>query len=455
MQQDPLFAIWQRGVQAFLYDLQRVRLPSWPELQRACRLASGDSAFGMTRDACGAIARGQRVMQALEQANAMYQERMHNALGQFHIASLLPLLEKLCKELALYLGGGAALGALLGGAAGALAAGVGAAPGAAAGAVLGTQIGAFLLNLVGIAEVAQYLVHTMPQVLQSYKLGFWDAWGPMPHTDRMALGKVSTLRASQHFAEGHMLFTLALLSALLAWFTRGKGEAQAMLASVRAAPALGERFAQWLSQHGAAASRHPLLQVKPPVHAHASSGPKPAGSTAAPGPFARPAVSGPPASPPPRAPAPTSKPATAPIPSRPPLTAAQSLIGQSQGGPGVWQAAPLRAKGVEYQELVTGVERGVEYAVEHPGVPSGKVLFDGYDPVRKVLIDAKDWEKFPPLDAEFWYAKTRNDAKKQIEAARGMPIEWHFSTLSAKNAVRDLLNEYEIKGIRLLVSGKE
>ncbi|WP_338849878.1 DUF6861 domain-containing protein [Massilia sp. W12] len=99
-----------------------------------------------------------------------------------------------------------------------------------------------------MAEVAQYLVHTMPQVLQSYKLGFWDAWGPMPHTDRMALGKVSTLRASQHFAEGHMLFTLALLSALLAWFTRGKGE----------------RFAQWLSQHGAAATAIPCCKSNHP-----------------------------------------------------------------------------------------------------------------------------------------------------------------------------------------------
>ncbi|WP_338848544.1 DUF6861 domain-containing protein [Massilia sp. W12] len=455
MQQAPLFAIWQRGVQAFLYDLQRVRLPSWPELQRACRFASGDSAFGMTRDACGAIARGQRVMQALEQANAMYQERMHNALGQFHIASLLPLLEKLCKELALYLGGGAALGALLGGAAGSLAFGVGAAPGAAAGAVLGAKLGGFFLNLVGIAEVAQYLAQAMPQAMQHYKLGFWDAWGPMPHTDRMAVGKVSTLRASQHFAEGHLLFSLALLSALLAWFTRGKGEAQAMLASVRAAPALGERFAQWLSQHGAAASRHPLLQVKPPVHAHASSGPKPTGSAPAPGPFARPAVSAPPASPPPRAPAPTPKPAPAPIPSRPPLTAAQSLIGQSQGGPGVWQAAPLRAKGAEYQELVTGVERGVEYAVPYADVPSGKVLFDGYDPVRKVLIDAKDWEKFPPLDAEFWKKGILADAMKQIHAADGVPIEWHFSNTAAKSAVNRLFRENEVSGITLKFLGKE
>ncbi|WP_338849794.1 Tox-REase-5 domain-containing protein [Massilia sp. W12] len=115
------------------------------------------------------------------------------------------------------------------------------------------------------------------------------------------------------------------------------------------------------------------------------------------------------------------------------------MIGQSQGGPGVWQAAPLRAKGVEYQELVTGVERGVEYAVEHPGVPSGKVLFDGYDPVRKVLIDAKDWRKYPPLEEIFWHANVVADAQKQLIAAGKTKVEWLFSTKEAKDAVEELL----------------
>ncbi|WP_338849804.1 Tox-REase-5 domain-containing protein [Massilia sp. W12] len=105
---------------------------------------------------------------------------------------------------------------------------------------------------------------------------------------------------------------------------------------------------------------------------------------------------------------------------------------------------------MEYQELVTGVERGVEYAVEHPGVPSGKVLFDGYDPVRKVLLDAKDWEKFPPLDASFWNKSVLESAVKQIASARGTKTEWHFSTEQAKQAVSDFLREngkYEIKCI--------
>ncbi|MHC2186344.1 hypothetical protein ACVLV4_002002, partial [Rathayibacter agropyri] len=82
---------------------------------------------------------------------------------------------------------------------------------------------------------------------------------------------------------------------------------------------------------------------------------------------------------------------------------------------------------------------GTEYEVND-------VNFDGYDPIRNVLIDAKDWRKYPPLKETFWQKKTLKDIKRQGAAAGATPIEWHFSTEAAKQAVDLLLKEEGIEG---------
>jgi hypothetical protein len=89
--------------------------------------------------------------------------------------------------------------------------------------------------------------------------------------------------------------------------------------------------------------------------------------------------------------------------SQPPKMSSQGSIkptyklGASDGGPGRWEWAPVRPQGSPYQQQVTGAPAGTEYAVPAP-TPSGKVLFDGYN---GALLDAKDWEKWPPADTHF------------------------------------------------------
>jgi hypothetical protein len=127
-------------------------------------------------------------------------------------------------------------------------------------------------------------------------------------------------------------------------------------------------------------------------------------------------------------------------------------LGESDGGPGQWEKAPVRPKGVGYQKEITGAPEGVEYAVP-ARTPSGKVLFDGYKHGK--LLDAKDWEQWPPADAKFWRQGVLEDAQRQLSAARGTPIEWHFPNEDKARAVRKLFDDAGISGIDIKVTQKK
>jgi hypothetical protein len=81
------------------------------------------------------------------------------------------------------------------------------------------------------------------------------------------------------------------------------------------------------------------------------------------------------------------------------------------------------------------VPRGVEYSVNG-------VWFDGYDPSRNVLVDAKDWVNYPPADTSFWQSSTLDEATRQAAAVAGTGtrVEWHVASEQAATALRDLLD---------------
>jgi len=141
-----------------------------------------------------------------------------------------------------------------------------------------------------------------------------------------------------------------------------------------------------------------------------------------------------------------------PGPSVPRVAAPSYKLGESDGGPGQWEKTPVRPKGAGYQKEITGAPEGVEYAVP-ARTPSGKVLFDGYKDGK--LLDAKDWEQWPPADAEFWQRGVLDDAEKQLGAARGTPIEWCFPNEEKAQAVRKLLDGEGIGGIDVKVIRKK
>lgn len=116
------------------------------------------------------------------------------------------------------------------------------------------------------------------------------------------------------------------------------------------------------------------------------------------------------------------------LPYHPPRSPSNFTPGASDGGPGQW--SPISRPDTDayrYQERITGAPRGVEYNVNG-------VNFDGYNPQRDVLLDAKHWTQECPLGdrcrseslRRVLAAKLLEEARRQIAAVRGVDtrIEW-------------------------------
>ena len=132
-----------------------------------------------------------------------------------------------------------------------------------------------------------------------------------------------------------------------------------------------------------------------------------------------------------------------------------ALLGKSEGGPGNWQYCPRRrGRGGAYQQQIARVRRGLEYEVPYTRAKDGVVRFDGYDAERNVLLDAKDWRRYPPGHAYFWQKKVIKQASQQLHAARGVAIEWHFSSKAGLELVRGVLRQEHIARIRLVLTPK-
>ena len=139
---------------------------------------------------------------------------------------------------------------------------------------------------------------------------------------------------------------------------------------------------------------------------------------------------------------------------QPSLRMLKDLEGKTEGGPGRWVKIDRgNIMGLDYQEQITKVDRRAEYKV-------GGVRFDSYDPVRRVLVDAKDWKGWPPENGNAtiwkkWREKTLEEATGQIKAAPNTPIEWVVATQRSANEVKLLFRDEKIKEINVRVVPKD
>lgn len=117
-------------------------------------------------------------------------------------------------------------------------------------------------------------------------------------------------------------------------------------------------------------------------------------------------------------------------------------------GPGAWRMVneAMSARAAAYQQRITGAA-GSAYFV-------GGVKFYGYK--AGVLLDAKGpgYAGFVK-DGRFTRWFTGGDAlidqaRRQLKAAGGVPIEWHVAEAAAAKAMRRLLEDEGIDGIRIL-----
>lgn len=186
-------------------------------------------------------------------------------LAGIDLSAVLSILLNACKDVAVYWGGSVLAGGALGGAIGAFGGGVGALPGAAIGAGLGSQVGAWVLGILGLKALLADLGTALPEALHHYERGIRLAWGPVRHWENSDTVFMDQDRASREIAKGHVVLIMAVLMALSAYLTRGRGDPAArarMLQEIRTSRRLGPKVADWVAANEEALARHPGLKPK-------------------------------------------------------------------------------------------------------------------------------------------------------------------------------------------------
>ena len=189
------------------------------------------------------------VRKALDDSVTLARSMVAKALMGVEISTVWDILIGVCRDIALYYGGSVLTGSVIGGVGGAFFGGVGAVPGTIAGASSGAAIGGWILGLLGLRALVQDLVGTLPRALQYYQQGIQEAWGSSEN--RSCSGPAewnhgSLSQATFLLANGHVQMVIALLSALMLWISRGRGERANALQSINQSARLGPKFAKWI-----------------------------------------------------------------------------------------------------------------------------------------------------------------------------------------------------------------
>ena len=245
----------QAGAQARL-DVER-RVQRWSHEASATlgRVADAASDVAGVRSALA-------VKQALDASRPRFVELLKQQFAGLNFAMIVDVLYEVMKQMALYLGGGAVLGAAAGGALGSLALGVGAIPGAAVGAQAGVAIGGEILVWMGLGMLVMDVGSTVPDLCRHLAHGFATAWhaGELP-ADAMAR-RTSMLRAAtESFAQGQMLLVKAILTALVLYLSRGQVQSSLLVRNLSKSR-LGPKFAEWVGANRDKLVAHPSLQPR-------------------------------------------------------------------------------------------------------------------------------------------------------------------------------------------------
>jgi len=121
------------------------------------------------------------------------------------------------------------------------------------------------------------------------------------------------------------------------------------------------------------------------------------------------------------------------------------------GGPGKWMTVKenMSPRAARYQTQITSKPVNEVYVVDGvklDGFKSGKLL-DAKGPGYKNFI-----ERSGKFNETWWRgrAKLLQQAKDQLRAAKGLPVEWHFAEKQTLEAAQKLLQDELIQGINLV-----
>ncbi|MEE4689860.1 EndoU domain-containing protein [Pseudomonas alliivorans] len=183
------------------------------------------------------------------------------------ISSVLNDLMDAVSQMAMIVAGSVLTGATLGAGFGAFFGGVGAVPSDVAGAAMGLQVSTWILGVLGLESIAEFFVDGLPKIAEHYVRGIKAAWnGPRGEPGLSPFiqdDPYAQQSATHHIALGHIEVVTLLLGAMVAYLTRGRGNATVLAQEMRGSPK-GARLGQWMLEHEDKLKKRPDLQASEP-----------------------------------------------------------------------------------------------------------------------------------------------------------------------------------------------
>ncbi len=204
-----------------------------------------------------------RVRQALKDSGPMAQRMLIQRLAGIGLEGIWEILISACEDIALYYGGPVIVGGVAGGIGGTFFGGVGAIPGASGGAAVGSYVGTAVLAMLGLKSLAEGVVQAVPEAVGYYQQGFVEAWGPArqdQHLGSCSGRGGSAFCAASHLANGHVIVISAILTGLMLYLTRGRGDKATLLKEIGQSPRLGPKVAQWVEKNEERLRRYRPMQ---------------------------------------------------------------------------------------------------------------------------------------------------------------------------------------------------
>jgi len=234
---------------------------SWSQLERwASRRVAG-----IRGEAKLLTARADSLQQALRLSEGMAVYRILRDFRELDFRDVVDDIVELLRQCLIVMitstGGGALIGGVAGGIGGA---GVGAIPGAGIGAAAGAQMGEWILIVMGLEKLTEYIVRDMPDIARTYWDGIRQAWlaatPPSLPQQRVHVDAFAIRHAAEKIARGHVAMFVLLLMGIVAYLAKGRGNMADLAGSARSSKA-GPKFAEWMVRNESRLKTEPRLQA--------------------------------------------------------------------------------------------------------------------------------------------------------------------------------------------------
>jgi hypothetical protein len=250
-------------------------VPSWQQIEDRIRHAMGYQSGAHFRTHWGEpgpslslnIRRVASVRSAFYQAEWQAADLLRQRFADLDISIILQDLIDVVTQMGMIVAGSTLTGGAIGAGVGAFFGGIGAVPMGAAGAAMGLEVSGWILAILGLQSIAEFFVEGLPRIGGYYLTGIQTAWEgtrgekgltPFSQDDPLAVSS-----AAHSIALGHVEIVILLLSAIVAYLTRGKGNAARLAQDMRAS-SKGARIGQWMLKRQEALTRRSDLQKAEP-----------------------------------------------------------------------------------------------------------------------------------------------------------------------------------------------